>query len=76
MLDIAALERTFEELIRRHESLRTRFEQWTGRAVQVIEPARPFQLAVTDLSSLGDAAERETVVAAADAGRGGAAVRS
>jgi hypothetical protein len=58
-LDVGALERAFGELIRRHESLRTRFVMQDGEAVQVIEPVQPFRLTVTDLLSHGDATERE-----------------
>ena len=56
---MSALERALGEVIRRHESLRTHFEVQDGEAVQVIEPARPFRLVVTDLSSLESAAARE-----------------
>ena len=38
-LDVAALGRSLEEVVRRHEALRTRFEASTGRPVQVVEPA-------------------------------------
>ena len=56
-LDLGALERTFDELIRRHGSLRTRFETHDGGPMQVIEPDAPFRLTVTDLSML-DASEQ------------------
>ena len=57
-LDVSALERSFEELIRRHESLRTRIATVDGVGIQVIEPAQRFHLEMTELSSL-DASERE-----------------
>jgi Condensation domain len=60
-LDISALERSFEELIRRHESLRTRFGMTAGGPVQVIEPARPFQLEMIDLSSLDKVADEASL---------------
>ena len=61
-LDLTALERTFGELIRRHSTLRTRFEMTDDGPVQVIEPDSRLELAVTDLSSLADPAEREAVL--------------
>ena len=61
-LDIDALERTFNELIRRHESLRTRFEMTDDGPVQVIEPDSRLELTVTDLSSFADPAEREAAL--------------
>ena len=45
-----ALERSLTELVRRHESLRTRFEARDGEPVQVIEPAERFALERVDLS--------------------------
>ena len=56
-LDLAALEQTFGALIRRHGSLRTRFEMSDDGPMQVIEPDAPFRLAMTDLSAL-DASEQ------------------
>jgi len=57
-LNYAAIEQTFGEIIRRHESLRTVFPAIEDRPVQVIqEPAR-FELPFVDLSSLPDM-ERE-----------------
>ncbi len=51
------LARTFAEIVRRHEALRTRFTVAggggeTGRPVQVIEPAAPVQLPLVDLAAL------------------------
>src|SRR3569833_2249451 len=52
-LDVSALERSVGELIRRHESLRTRFELHESEAVQRIDAAVPScALKVNDLSSL------------------------
>jgi amino acid adenylation domain-containing protein len=50
-LDIAALERSFTELIRRHEALRTVFGQVNGRPVQIIRQITNFELPVVDLRS-------------------------
>ena len=43
-LDLSALEKTLSEIIRRHESLRTRFASLDGQPVQVIQDARPITL--------------------------------
>ncbi|MCF5655210.1 amino acid adenylation domain-containing protein [Pseudomonas poae] len=49
-LDMAALQRSFDTLLARHESLRTRLRQDPDRTVQVIEPhlALPITLADVD----------------------------
>ncbi|NPC76705.1 non-ribosomal peptide synthase/polyketide synthase, partial [Pyxidicoccus fallax] len=60
-LDVAALERALQELVRRHEVLRTTFRQEGDAPVQVIAPAAELPLRVVDLSGLaGAAAEAET----------------
>jgi amino acid adenylation domain-containing protein len=51
-LNIPALRAAFETLIARHESLRTRFAEVAGSAVQVIDAAVDFQLQCEDLSQL------------------------
>jgi len=58
-LDIAALEQSVNELVRRHESLRTFFSVVDGQPLQVITPNLTVTLPVMDLSSLTDA-ERES----------------
>ncbi|HEX6047359.1 MAG TPA: amino acid adenylation domain-containing protein, partial [Pyrinomonadaceae bacterium] len=57
-LDLTALEQGFREVIRRHESLRTRFGVVNGTAVQVIDEALEFSLPVLDLSTVAEG-ERE-----------------
>jgi amino acid adenylation domain-containing protein len=52
-LDTIALERGFSEVIRRHESLRTRFVESDGQPIQVIVPPAPFTLTVEDLATIG-----------------------
>lgn len=42
VLDVAALEKSINEIVRRHESLRTVFRTMDGRLVQVVNP--PFHL--------------------------------
>lgn len=51
-LDATALELSLTELVRRHESLRTRFEMVNGEPVQMIDPAKPLRLGLIDLSRL------------------------
>ena len=73
-LDVAALERALDEIVRRHEALRTTFAEVDGAPVQVIAPFGGFALPVEDLSALGEA-EREAAVQAPRR-RGGARGRS
>ncbi|MCY1020604.1 non-ribosomal peptide synthase/polyketide synthase [Pyxidicoccus sp. MSG2] len=54
-LDASALQRSFDELVRRHEPLRTTFRSEGSQAVQVIAPAAPRPLAVVDLTELPEA---------------------
>ncbi|HJX27966.1 MAG TPA: amino acid adenylation domain-containing protein, partial [Thermoanaerobaculia bacterium] len=49
-LDARALELSFCEIVRRHESLRTTFRTDGDTPVQVVSPAVPFPLPVVDLS--------------------------
>jgi amino acid adenylation domain-containing protein/natural product biosynthesis luciferase-like monooxygenase protein len=51
-LDVAALERSVGEVIRRHEVLRTGFAMHEGRGVQRVLPAGGLQLPLVDLSGL------------------------
>ena len=57
-LDLPALRRTFTELLRRHESLRTGFGVVDEQPVQVISESLPFDLPLADLSAL-DQIERD-----------------
>ncbi|HLL45317.1 MAG TPA: condensation domain-containing protein, partial [Longimicrobiaceae bacterium] len=60
-LDEAALERSLGEIVRRHEALRTTFEEVDGSPVQVLVPFGGFALPVEDLSELTEA-DREAAV--------------
>lgn len=57
-LNIPALERSFKEIVRRHEILRTYFEAVDGQPRQVIVDALPWKLDVIDLTSFEES-ERE-----------------
>jgi hypothetical protein len=63
-LNLAALEETFNEIVRRHEALRTTFRMLEGQLVQVIAPVETFRrnvstiVPVVDLRNLS-AAEQE-----------------
>ncbi|MFY0565974.1 non-ribosomal peptide synthase/polyketide synthase [Archangium lansingense] len=61
-LDVAALERSFTEVVRRHESLRTTYHaQEEGTAIQVIAAPTAQPLTLVDLSALPESQrENET----------------
>ncbi len=58
-LDVDALARSLSEVVRRHEALRTTFSVVDGEPVQIINPAAPVDLPVTDLSEISED-ERKT----------------
>ena len=51
-LDLPLLGRCFDELVRRHEILRTVFPERGGQPVQVVSPPAPLELPRIDLASL------------------------
>jgi len=51
-LDVASLERALDEVLRRHEVLRTTFAEESGEPRLVVAPPRPFSLPRIDLSGL------------------------
>ncbi|HET9714426.1 MAG TPA: amino acid adenylation domain-containing protein [Pyrinomonadaceae bacterium] len=57
-LDVSALERSLSEIVRRHEVLRTNFAMIEGRLVQILNPPRPIELPLEDLSDVPES-ERE-----------------
>ena len=57
-LNVGALEQSLNEIIRRHESLRTTFSVVEGQPVQLISPSVEVSLCVMDLGDLAEA-ERE-----------------
>ncbi len=58
-IDLPALEQTFNEIVRRHEALRTKIVMQLGQPVQVIHPTLTIALPVIDLQQLSPA-ERES----------------
>ena len=53
-LDVPVLNWCFNEIVRRHESLRTTFDVIAGQPVQVIAPALELSIPVVDLSQFPD----------------------
>src|SRR5262245_41506936 len=51
-VDVAALERSLNEIVQRHEALRTTFTTIDGQPMQVIAPRLPLTLSIFDLSHL------------------------
>ncbi len=51
-LNLEVLRRSMEEIVRRHESLRTTFEDRQGEPVQIIHDSFPTELPVIDLTDL------------------------
>lgn len=66
-LSISLLERSFQLLIHRHESLRTTFTEIDGELMQVIAPAFSFSLSQTKLEADGRAGSSSRVAAAIEA---------
>jgi acyl carrier protein len=60
-LNLDALERVINEIVRRHEVLRTRFEVNEGEPAQVTDEWEPRRLEVVDLTSLPPEAREEEV---------------
>ena len=60
-LDASVLERTLNEIVARHEALRTTFDAIDGRPVQLISPSLELTLPVVDLSTV-EPSERETYI--------------
>lgn len=54
-LDTTILERSLNEVIRRHEILRTHFANVDGYPIQIIDPYEPAPLRITDLSFMPEA---------------------
>ncbi|HET6977262.1 MAG TPA: amino acid adenylation domain-containing protein [Pyrinomonadaceae bacterium] len=52
VLDIDVLKRTLDEVVRRHESLRTTFNTVDGQPLQIISPVSPPYFSLYDISDL------------------------
>src|SRR5438552_18253130 len=57
-LDVALLERAFNEIVQRHEILRTRFEEEGDELMQVVLPSVEVNLAVIDVTSVPETERR------------------
>ena len=53
-LDVDVLKKSLEEIVRRHEALRTTFSVVRTEPVQVIAPSLTFSLPVVDISHCSD----------------------
>jgi amino acid adenylation domain-containing protein len=60
-LNLEALSRAVNEIVRRHETLRTTFLMVDGCAIQIIAEPQPFELSVEDFSGLEES-QRESAV--------------
>ena len=60
-LNVSVLQRCLNEVLRRHETLRTRFKTVEGRPVQEIQTAASIEIALVDLTKLSKP-EREVEV--------------
>jgi amino acid adenylation domain-containing protein len=60
-LNVVALKQSLDEIVRRHEALRTTFAIVDGRPVQIIAPAQTLTLPIVDLRELPET-EREAEV--------------
>ena len=58
-LDLSALELSLNEVVKRHEALRTTFPAIGGRAVQRIAPVLKLKMSVEDLRGLPEAEQQE-----------------
>jgi amino acid adenylation domain-containing protein len=60
-LNITALEASFNEIVRRHEVLRTSFSDLDGEPVQEIAPALQLNLAIVELSKVTENQQNEQI---------------
>jgi amino acid adenylation domain-containing protein len=57
-LNIAALQQSFEQILRRHEVLRTAIVLKNGSAIQVVQPSAGLNLPVADLTALTESEQQ------------------
>ncbi|MCY7283313.1 MAG: amino acid adenylation domain-containing protein, partial [Cyanobacteria bacterium CAN_BIN43] len=60
-LDLVSLERTLQEIIRRHEALRTNFISHNGQPIQVIQQNNAWQMTSIDLQDLPTSEREEKI---------------
>ena len=60
-LDLPCLWRALQEVVDRHEVLRTTFRDEAGDSIQVVQPPRPFPFPVVDLEELSRSAQKEEI---------------
>lgn len=60
-LNVPMLERSFNEIVRRHETLRTTFDEAGGQAVQVVAPEMTLSLPVLELGGQSVSAREDEV---------------
>ncbi|MBI5815652.1 MAG: amino acid adenylation domain-containing protein [Nitrospinae bacterium] len=65
-LDVAAVEKSVNEIVRRHETLRTAFTMVDGEPMQVIARPSGLSMPVEDLSAMPEQARREALKARMD----------
>ncbi len=61
-IDLPSLERALNEMVRRHEPLRTVYPNRGGRPVQVIQPFESFSLPYVDFSELSEDEQQRAVL--------------
>ena len=66
-LDVTALRHSLEQIVRRHEVLRTGFVTRDGQPVAVVHPPGVIELGVVDLSAAADPERRAVELLASDA---------
>ena len=74
-LDIAALKKTFDTIVARHEALRTVFVDVDGEPRQIVKDSRPLEMPILDLSSLNGDEQRDAEVVRLTLEEGDRAVR-
>ncbi|HAJ59258.1 MAG TPA: AMP-dependent synthetase [Cyanobacteria bacterium UBA8543] len=69
LLDVAALQQSFNEIVRRHEALRTIFTTVDGKPIQVSHPTLTITLPVIDLRALPEREAEAQRLATHEAGK-------
>jgi amino acid adenylation domain-containing protein len=64
-LDVAVLRRAVMALVERHDVLRSRFQESSGRPCRVVDPPERFELRVEDLGAIDETSLHDSVHAAA-----------